>query len=156
MALLGVLLVLLGVSTLLFRDADVLGLPATGFGIGLAVAGVAVFAGGLAWRSAKRRRKIAAGEPVPVGNVFDRAKALPRLLRARREGYDGLPKGRLALWGFALVYLVSPIDILPELLPIIGVTDDAGVLVWLLTSVSAASGMFLRWERDRVRPQPKS
>ncbi|WP_236808894.1 YkvA family protein [Amycolatopsis albispora] len=138
-------------STLLFRDADVLGLPATGFGIGLAVLGAVVFAGGLAWRAAKRRRRIAAGEPEPAGNVLERARALPRLLRARREGYTGLPKSRIALWAVALVYLVSPIDLVPELLPVLGVTDDAGVLVWLLTSISAASGVFLRWERDRVR-----
>ncbi|WP_228004026.1 YkvA family protein [Amycolatopsis sp. YIM 10] len=151
MAVLGVMLVVLGLSILLFRDADVLGIPATGFGVGLLVLGVAVFAGGLAWRAAKRRRRIAAGEPVPVGNPLDRVRALPRLLRARREGYTGLPKSRIALWALALVYLVSPIDLLPELLPLLGVTDDAGVLVWLFSSVSAASGMFLRWERDRVR-----
>ena len=48
----------------------------------------------------------------------------------------------------ALVYLVSPIDILPDLLPVIGVTDDAGVAVWLLTSVSTATGLYLNRERE--------
>ena len=36
-----------------------------------------------------------------------------------------------------------------ELLPLIGVTDDAGVAVWLLTSVSTVTGQYLRWERER-------
>jgi uncharacterized membrane protein YkvA (DUF1232 family) len=48
-----------------------------------------------------------------------------------------------------VLYLVSPVDLLPELLPLIGVTDDAGVAVWLLTSVSTVTGQYLRWERER-------
>ena len=52
------------------------------------------------------------------------------------------------MWAVALVYLVSPIDVLPEFLPVIGVTDDAGVLVWLLSSLSITSGSYLRWEKD--------
>jgi uncharacterized membrane protein YkvA (DUF1232 family) len=150
MVFFGALLALLGLVTLAFRDADVLGVPPLGLGIGLLVLGAVSVGLGLVRRAQRRRRRIASGEPEPIGNVFDRARALPRLLRAaRKEGYPGLPKGRMALWGFALLYLVSPIDVIPELLPIIGVTDDAGVAVWLLTSVSAATGMYLRWEKDR-------
>jgi hypothetical protein len=54
-----------------------------------------------------------------------------------------------------LLYLVSPIDVLPELLPIIGVTDDAGVAVWLFSSVSAATGLYLRWEKERAGLPPR-
>ena len=56
------------------------------------------------------------------------------------------------MWAVALVYLVSPIDVLPEFLPVIGVTDDAGVLVWLPSSLSITSGTFLRWEKDHRDP----
>lgn len=147
----GGLIGLIGLLTLLFRDGDVAGLPAVGAGIGLLVIGVAVGALGAVRRRVVRRRKIANGEPVPVGNVFERAQALPRLLRdVRRGAYADLPKNRPFLWVLALVYLVSPIDILPDLLPIIGVTDDAGVAVWLLTSVSTATGLYLRRERDQL------
>lgn len=136
-------------ATLVFRDADVVGVPAAGVGLGLVVIG-AGFAGLGLLRRARRRRKAARGEPVPVGDVFERARALPRLLRAAKaEGYTGLPGSRKALWVLALVYLVSPIDVLPELLPIIGVADDAGVAVWLMTSVSTATGLYLRHERER-------
>jgi len=153
----GAVLGLIGLLTLLVRDDDVVGLPAVAVGIGLLVIGAVVGVLGVLRRRAVRRRKIANGEPVPVGTVFDRAKALPRLLRDVRRGtYADLPKSRTFLWVLALVYLVSPIDILPDLLPIIGVTDDAGVAVWLLTSVSTAAGLYLRKEREQLPHQSPS
>lgn len=149
MVFFGGLLGLMGLATLVFRDADIASLPAAGIGVGLLVMG-AGFAGLGLLRRARRKRKVARGEPVPVGDVFERARALPRLLRAAKaEGYTELSGGRKALWVVALVYLISPVDVLPELLPIIGVADDAGVAVWLLTSVSTATGLYLRHERER-------
>ena len=148
----GGVLGLIGILTLVFRDGDVAGLPAAGIGGGLLVLGLGIGALGVIWRRRARRKKIARGEPVPEGDVFQRARALPRLLRDVRQGtYADLPRNRTFLWVLAIVYLISPIDILPDLLPIIGVTDDAGVLVWLLTSVSTATGLYLHRERERQR-----
>lgn len=147
----GGLLGVIGLLTLLFRDGDVVGLPAVAVGVGLLVVGAGIGALGAVRRRVVRRRKIANGEPVPVGNVIERAQALPRLLRdVRRGAYADLPKSKTFLWLLALVYLISPIDILPDLLPVIGVTDDAGVVVWLLTSVSTAAGLYLRREREQL------
>jgi uncharacterized membrane protein YkvA (DUF1232 family) len=151
MVFFGGLLALVGLGTLVFRDADVVGLSAVGTGVGLLLVGAAVTGIGLVRRTRIKRRRRERGEPEPVGDVFQRARALPRLLRAARRGeYPGLPTSRMALWGLAVVYLVSPIDVLPELLPILGVADDAGVAVWLLTSVSTATGLYLRHERDQL------
>ncbi len=148
---------LVGLLTLVFRDGDVVGMPAVAVGIGLLVLGVVVGAFGVVRRRKVRRRKIARGEPVPVGDVFERARALPGLLREVRQGtYADLPKSRPFIWALAIVYLISPIDILPDLLPLIGVTDDAGVFVWLLTSVSTATGLYLNRQRERARlPGPR-
>jgi uncharacterized membrane protein YkvA (DUF1232 family) len=153
MVFFGGLLALLGLVTLLVRDGDVAGIPAVGFGVGLLLVGAAVAGLGLWRKAAVRRRRRERGEPEPVGDIFERARALPRLIRAARRGdYPGLPTSRMALWGFAVLYLVSPIDVLPELLPIIGIADDAGVAAWLFTSVSTAAGLYLRHERDQQRP----
>ncbi|MEV8373732.1 YkvA family protein [Kribbella sp. NPDC056861] len=149
MVIFGGLLGLVGLATLVFRDGDVIGIPAAGIGATFLVLGAAIAGIGLV-RRAKWKRKKERGEPVPVGDVFERARALPRLLRAAKtEGYAGVSGGRKALWLVALVYLISPIDILPDLLPLIGIADDAGVGVWLFTSVSTAAGLYLRQERER-------
>ncbi|GAA1313054.1 YkvA family protein [Saccharothrix xinjiangensis] len=146
MILLAVVLTLLGAGTLLWRDTDLVGLPPVVAGLGLLALGAAA---GALWVVRRRRRWERDGEPRPVGNVFQRARALPRLVRERKA--YGLPTTTLATWAFGLVYLVSPIDVLPELLPLIGVTDDAGVAVWLLTSVSTVAGQYLNWERSGRR-----
>lgn len=152
MVFFGGLLALIGLVTLVFRDGDVAGVPAVGLGVGLLLVGAAAVGLGIWRKKVVRRRRRERGEPEPVGDVFERAKALPRLIRAARQGeYPGLPTSRMALWGFAVLYLVSPIDVLPELLPIIGVADDAGVAAWLFTSVSTAAGLYLRHERDQEK-----
>jgi uncharacterized membrane protein YkvA (DUF1232 family) len=138
-----------GLLVLLLRDAPLGGLgPATVGWVMIALGLVSAAVGAVL-----HRRKRAKGVPGPVGNPVQRAKALPRLFKAWRGGrYPELPRSQVALWATALVYLVSPIDLVPELLPVIGVTDDAGVVVWLLSSLSVASGTFLRWEKDHRDP----
>ncbi|MEU5696608.1 YkvA family protein [Actinosynnema sp. NPDC020468] len=149
MVVIGAVLAALGLSVLLWRDADLLGTSPVLLGTVLLVVGLGAIAFSVVRRRRVIARKRAAGEPVPEGSVLDRAKALPRLLRDHKA--NGLPTSRLALWGFAVVYLISPIDILPELLPVIGVTDDAGVAVWLLTSVSTATGLLISRERSEQK-----
>ena len=44
-----------------------------------------------------------------------RLAALPRLVRDVLRGrWDGVSRGRLALMAVAVVYVVSPVDLLPE------------------------------------------
>jgi len=52
----------------------------------------------------------------------------------------------------AVLYVVSPIDLVPELfVPILGLGDDALVIGWIATTVINETESFLGWERDRDR-----
>ena len=75
--------------------------------------------------------------------------ALPRLIGGTLRGeYGGMGKGRLLAMIAALVYIVSPIDIIPEgLFMFFGLGDDAVVLSWLAGTVLAETEAFMRWER---------
>jgi uncharacterized membrane protein YkvA (DUF1232 family) len=86
------------------------------------------------------------GEP----GVGQRVRALPRLVMATLAGrYHGTTRSRLGLMALAVLYIVSPLDVLPDVLPLIGVADDAMVVAWLAGAVLADSGDFLAWERGR-------
>jgi uncharacterized membrane protein YkvA (DUF1232 family) len=80
-----------------------------------------------------------------------RLTSLPRLVGATFRGeYAGTSRGRLLAVVGALLYVVSPVDLVPELLlPLLGVADDALVISWIAASVVNETESFLAWERDR-------
>ena len=86
-------------------------------------------------------------------SVPDRLRAVPRMLVMGLTGrYPYLDKKRLALSVVALVYVLSPVDMVPELLvPLLGLGDDALVGAMLLGTVLSETEAFLAWEADRAR-----
>ena len=83
----------------------------------------------------------------------ERFAALPRLGRATLEGrYGGMGLGRMLAFLIATLYIVSPIDLMPEvLLPLIGGADDLAVLAWLTGALIGEADRFLDWESERPR-----
>ncbi|WP_061290638.1 YkvA family protein [Herbidospora cretacea] len=86
-----------------------------------------------------------------------RIRALPRMLSgAMRGDYRELGKGKLALMGMAILYIVSPVDVVPEALFLaLGVVDDFGVFLWLASSLLGESGRYVDWERKRMAISPE-
>jgi uncharacterized membrane protein YkvA (DUF1232 family) len=78
-----------------------------------------------------------------------RLGALPRMIRASLRGeYDG--GGRLAMMTLATLYVVSPVDLVPEFpLLLIGLVDDVAVVGWLAGAVLSETERYLRWESRR-------
>lgn len=60
------------------------------------------------------------------------------LSRLARDG--ALPRGvRVRLW-LLLGYLALPVDLVPDVIPVIGYADDAALVVWTLRSVLRRTG----------------
>lgn len=79
--------------------------------------------------------------PTEMG-VNDALRLLPDLLRMlRRLAADpDVPRGvRLRLW-LLLGYLLMPIDLVPDFIPVIGYADDAIIVALALRSVTAHAG----------------
>jgi uncharacterized membrane protein YkvA (DUF1232 family) len=48
-----------------------------------------------------------------------------------------------------LIYFVSPIDLIPDFLPVIGITDDVALVLWLLKTMGGEVAKFSAWEKKR-------
>jgi uncharacterized membrane protein YkvA (DUF1232 family) len=82
--------------------------------------------------------------------LAERAAAMPRMLSAVARGqYRGTTFSHVALLAAAVVYIVSPLDFMPEaLFGVLGLTDDAVVVTWLVAALVNDTEAFIQWERS--------
>ncbi len=77
--------------------------------------------------------------------------ALFRLVRAWVSGkYTLVPWRTLVLAIAAILYFVNPLDVIPDILPVAGFLDDAGVVAFVLESIRKDLGVFQDWERSNT------
>jgi len=77
------------------------------------------------------------------GLLSESLRLLPDVLRlVRRLAADPtLPRGIRVRLGLLLVYLASPLDLIPDVIPVIGYADDAILVTWVLRSVVRRAGL---------------
>jgi uncharacterized membrane protein YkvA (DUF1232 family) len=79
---------------------------------------------------------------------------LGRLVKAYTLGrYRIVPWKAMLSVVAALIYFVSPIDLIPDFIPVTGLTDDVGVLLWVYNSLSKEVNDFLVWESNKLNTQ---
>src|SRR5690349_6886289 len=82
-----------------------------------------------------------------AGEVWDSLQVLFRMIGAAVSGrYHGIPT-RVLLGGTAVIlYFMSPIDGIPDFIPVIGLLDDAALLAWFMTTIKDEMDRFGQWE----------
>lgn len=81
--------------------------------------------------------------------VRDQLNLLVRMVRAYAKGeYRDISKKSLLSVVAALIYFVSPIDLVFDFLPIIGFADDVALLIWVVKSIEDELGKFSQWEKN--------
>lgn len=92
----------------------------------------------------------------------DQLTIVTRLLKAYASGdYRQIPWKTLIRIIAVLIYFVSPIDILPDFLPIVGITDDIALMLWLFSGIKDDIEQFRQWEgsasqQTEAAQQPKT
>ena len=83
----------------------------------------------------------------PFAAVMDDFRTLVRLVVAYARGnYRDIPPDSLALIVAGLVYVVSPLDLIPDAIPVVGFVDDAVVIGWVIKAVRQELDGFRAWE----------
>jgi uncharacterized membrane protein YkvA (DUF1232 family) len=81
-----------------------------------------------------------------MSKIIAETRALIRLVRAYATGeYRHVSWESMVLVVGALIYVVSPIDVIPDVLPV-GLVDDAAVIAYVLTLVHEELVEFMQWE----------
>ncbi|QHT66317.1 DUF1232 domain-containing protein [Rhodocytophaga rosea] len=102
----------------------------------------------------KVRSKTQHLEPTENNASFmENVSTLRRMVRAYKQGdYKEIPWRSLTLVLAGLLYFVSPIDFIPDLLPLVGFTDDIAVIIWVYNAIRSDIENFRQWEAKQVVP----
>jgi uncharacterized membrane protein YkvA (DUF1232 family) len=81
----------------------------------------------------------------------EKFQILSRLASAYATGkYRVIPWKAVVTLLAAIIYFLNPIDLIPDFIPGIGLTDDFGILMWVYASVSGEIDKFLEWEKTTI------
>ena len=87
----------------------------------------------------------------PFTETWPYLMAMIRLLREfQRAEYRDVPPDNLLTIVAAILYFVSPFDVIPDYIPILGHIDDAVVISLALRSVRGDLDTFMAWETARI------
>ena len=107
-------------------------------------------------REALTKAKYVAGnENKGVGQVLlEKVTILSRMVKAYFTGeYKIIPWGSIVKIIAVLIYFISPIDVIPDILPFIGLTDDLALTMWLFSSLKEDLKNFEVWEQGKFKQQ---
>ncbi|RRB14128.1 YkvA family protein [Larkinella knui] len=98
-------------------------------------------------RVAEKTRVLGVGASYSAAK--DQINILVRMVRAYAKGeYRAISGKTLIRMVAVLVYFVSPLDFIPDILPVLGLTDDIALLLWLVSSISDDIDQFKQWESN--------
>lgn len=94
------------------------------------------------------------GKKIPVlGGVIDDIVTMVNLVDSCvKKEYSGIPLGTIISIVAVLIYVISPIDLIPDAIPFVGYLDDvAVVLLALKLGVDKDLNTYRKWEEDNRR-----
>lgn len=96
-----------------------------------------------------------ASEKNDVGSIAHEAwetlQTLFRLIRASISGeYTGLPTTTVVAAVAVTIYFLSPIDLIPDFIPVLGLLDDVALVAWFSATIKEEMDKFSEWEKTRV------
>ena len=94
----------------------------------------------------KKLSKVGDGSDESTGFVAQ-LKLLIRMMRAHISGaYRAFTPMTLIMFAFALIYFITPIDLIPDFVPLLGFTDDIAVALMIMRRFSEDIEEYKQWE----------
>jgi len=102
----------------------------------------------------KKLEKYLSSVPI-AGSTLQYVPLMISLLRAYMKGdYKKIPIDKLIIIVAALLYVLNPLDVIPDTVPAVGFADDAGAIALALTQVKLFLDAYKKWRNDDGNAQP--
>jgi uncharacterized membrane protein YkvA (DUF1232 family) len=83
--------------------------------------------------------------------AWETLQSLFRLIKLSISGeYTELPSSTVVGAVAVLIYFISPIDLIPDFIPVLGLLDDMALLAWFSTSIKHELDKFHAWEQAKA------
>ena len=100
-------------------------------------------------KKAEKNKGTSSSQP----EFWEDLKTIFRLFKAYiHKEYTRIPWGSIVMVTGAILYFVSPIDLVLDWIPLLGFVDDAAVLVFVFRQIRVDLDKFRTWEDERLTP----
>ena len=90
-----------------------------------------------------------------IGEVVNDLHTLIRMMRAYAKGdYREVPWTTVVGATAAVVYFVSPVDVIPDFVPVAGYIDDVTVVAFVVATIQKDLNAFRGWENGAAASAP--
>lgn len=73
-----------------------------------------------------------------------------RMIKSAAAGeYTGIPTSTVVAAVAVTIYFLSPIDLIPDFIPMLGLLDDVALVAWFSTTIKDEMDKFAEWENTR-------
>ena len=84
-----------------------------------------------------------------IGKYISDIACMVSLVRSYiKKEYTDIPIGTIISIVSTLIYIVSPIDLIPDFIPVVGHIDDIMLLGWVLKSIHSDVEEYKKWRVD--------
>jgi uncharacterized membrane protein YkvA (DUF1232 family) len=82
-------------------------------------------------------------------NFIEKVYTFVRMMRSVIQGeYRELPWKSIILIVAGLIYFVSPVDLIPDFIPLSGLVDDVSIILWIFSSLQDDIAQYSEWEAE--------
>ena len=94
----------------------------------------------------EKTKRISA-DHVNLKELINQVQLLMRMLTKYFNGeYNGFSQGTILTLLFGLVYFLTPLDVIPDFIPLVGFSDDLSVIYFIIKNLRKDIAAFNEWE----------